>query len=335
MLMLAASLVRWNVRPSFAGPLSMSVVALIVACGTVTAQAMHELDEPRIANEAHGLSSIAPADLETAWFRLAAVASCLALVWAFYQFHRLRIAHDVSVRQNERVYERERIARELHDTMLQSFQGSVLRIQNARDLLPANPEKAVEALDVALNHADHAIVEGRQAIHQLRSSRLVSDDLAESIIMLAEELTTGSDTAQGATAFRLSIEGAPRKLDSIARDDVCRISHEALRNAFRHAQAKHIEAELTYGARELRVRIRDDGRGIDVEQLQAGSAHHWGLTSMRERAAQIAATLTLWSEIGAGTEVELRIPGSVAYRPHGRSGALLRWGRSQETVDEH
>jgi signal transduction histidine kinase/ligand-binding sensor domain-containing protein len=269
--------------------------------------------------------SIAPAYSQTTWFRTASVITVLALFWALYQFRLRQVAHDFNLRLDERVNERTRIARELHDTLLQSFQGSVFRIQSARDLLPAHPDKAVEALDGALDRADQAIVEGRDAIENLRSSTVVSNELPESIATLAEDLTAGADG--GAAMFRISIEGSPRQLHPVVRDDVHRISREALRNAFRHAQANHVEAEVTYGARELRVRIRDDGKGIDAEQLSAGRARHWGLTSMRERAAQISAQLSLWSEIGAGTEVELRIPGSVAYGARGRRGGLFRWKR--------
>ena len=99
----------------------------------------------------------------------------------------------------------------------------------------------------------------------------------------------------------------------ILRDDIYRIAREALRNAFRHAQARKIEAEITYGERVLRLRIRDDGKGIDPKLVEAGRDRHWGLSGMRERAQEIGAQFDMWSEIGAGTEVELRIPGSVAY----------------------
>jgi signal transduction histidine kinase len=146
--------------------------------------------------------------------------------------------------------------------------------------------------------------------------------LAQAITSLAEELTDGP--AKGAATFRMSVEGAPRDLNPIVRDDIHRIAREALRNAFRHAQASHIEAEVTYRARELRVRIRDDGTGIDAQLLNAGRSRHWGLTNMRERAQQIGSELSLWSEVGAGTEVELRIPDSVAYMPSRRLGSVRR-----------
>ena len=271
--------------------------------------------------------SIAPAYHQTTWFRAASVVTVLALFWALYQFRLRQIAHDFNLRLDERVHERTRIARELHDTLLQSFQGVMLRFQSARNLLPAHPAKAVEALDGALERADQAIVEGRDAIQNLRSSTIVSNELAEAITTLAQELTNGPDCEVASATFRMSVEGSPRDLHPIVRDDVHRIAREALRNAFRHAQADHIEAEVTYGAREVRLRIRDDGKGIDAKHLSAGRARHWGLASMRERAGQIGAQLNLWSEMGAGTEVELRIPGSLAYG--GGRGGVFRLSRKQ------
>ena len=233
------------------------------------------------------------------------------------------------MRLDERVNERTRIARELHDTLLQSFQGLILRFQSARDLLPSHPVKAADALEGALDRADQAIVEGRDAIQNLRSSTTVVNELAQAIAKLAEEFVTGPDGARGSPTFRVSVEGTPRDLHPILSEDVCRIAREALRNAFRHAQARRIEVEVTYAEREVHVRIRDDGKGIDPKHMNAGRARHWGLASMRERAQQIGAQLNLWSEVGAGTEVELRIPGSVAYGASGARGGLFRLIRRQ------
>jgi signal transduction histidine kinase len=128
--------------------------------------------------------------------------------------------------------------------------------------------------------------------------------------------------------FSMAVEGSPRDLHPIVRDDIHRIAREALRNAFHHAQADRIEVEVTYGARELRVRIRDDGKGIDTQHLSAGRARHWGLAGMRERALHIGADLKLWSEVGAGTEVELRIPGAVAYSASGGRGGVFSTRRT-------
>jgi signal transduction histidine kinase/ligand-binding sensor domain-containing protein len=268
------------------------------------------------------------------------VALCIVLalvpLWLLYRLRMAQvargIAHDFSLRLDERVNERTRIARELHDTLLQSFQGLMLRFQSARDLLPAQPAKAVEALDGALDRADQAIAEGRDAIQNLRSSTTVSNELEQAITSLAEELTNGPE--KGSATFRMSVEGSPRELHPIVRDDIHRIAREALRNAFRHAQADHIEAEITYGAHEVRLRIRDDGKGIDPKHLSEGRARHWGLVSMRERAVQIGAKLDLWSEAGAGTEVELRVPGSVAYGASSSRGRVFRLGRRREPSDE-
>jgi len=277
--------------------------------------------------------SIAPSYYQTSWFRAAAVVTVLALFWMLYQFRLRQIAHAFNVRLDERVGERTRIARELHDTLLQSFQGLMLRFQSARDLLPGHPARAVEALDGALNRADEAIVEGRDAIQNLRSSTTAVTELAEAITALAEDFAQGPDGERSAVTFRVSVVGTPRDLHPILRDDVYRIASEALRNAYRHAQASHIEAEVTYGANEVRLRIRDDGKGIDPQHLSAGRSRHWGLANMRERAEQIGSVLSLWSELGAGTEVELRIPRSVAYGRSSRSG-FLRRTRTQGASDE-
>jgi signal transduction histidine kinase/ligand-binding sensor domain-containing protein len=269
--------------------------------------------------------SIAPAYYQTTWFRAALVITVLALCWGLYQFRLRQIAHDFNLRLDERVNERTRIARELHDTLLQSFQGLMLRFQSARNLLPAHPTKAAEALDGALDRADQAIVEGRDAIQNLRSSTIIANELAQAMAALAEDFAQGPNGERSAVTFRASVEGTPRNLHPILRDDVYRIAREALGNAYRHAEARHIEAEITYGVREVRVRIRDDGKGIDPQLLNAGRARHWGLTNMRERAERIGSELNLWSEVGAGTEVELRIPGAVAYGPSDRRGLFRRF----------
>ena len=119
---------------------------------------------------------------------------------------------------------------------------------------------------------------------------------------------------EGATTFRLVVEGSERDLQPILRDEIYRIAREALRNAFSHANAHHIETEITYGRREFRLRIRDDGEGIPPEILEEGRPGHYGLPGMRERAKQIGGKLDIWSGTGAGTEIELSIAGSIVYR---------------------
>jgi len=244
---------------------------------------------------------------------------------------RLTEAH-LTLRFEERLAERTRIARELHDTLLQTFQGLMLHFQAVDDLLP--PGKPKEALENALERADQSIAEARDAIQNLRSSTTLTNELAQAMTALGEELGGAHDGERGSAKFRVSIEGRPRELHPILRDDIYRIAREALRNAFSHAQASKIEAEITYGARVLRLRIRDDGKGIDAKLLDGGRDGHWGLAGMRERAEEIGAQLDMWSQVGAGTEIELRVPGPAAYgTAPGRDGFWL-FGRKKKAADE-
>jgi signal transduction histidine kinase len=235
----------------------------------------------------------------------------------------------LTLRFEERLSERTRIARELHDTLLQSFQALMLHFQTVHDMLPSGPAK--EALEKALDRADQAILEGRNAIQNLRSSTSVTNELAQAIAALGEELG-GAVGNRNSVRLRVSVEGKPHELHPILRDDVYRIAREALQNAFHHAEATKIEAEIAYADRLLRLRIRDDGTGIDSKVMATGREGHWGLQGMRERAQQIGAQLEIWSQPGAGTEVELTIPGSIAYTMPtglGLSGDSQAEGRSR------
>ena len=212
-----------------------------------------------------------------------------------------------------RVNERTRIARELHDTLLQSFHGLLLNFQTAYSLLPSRPDEAREKLEKAINAATQAIIEGRDAVQALRSSTTETNDLAAAIKTVGEELTARESNSIF-PAFRVEVEGKPRNLDPTRRDEVQRIAAEALGNAFRHAQARNIEVEIRYEEQRFRLRIRDDGKGIDPELLRAGGREgHFGLHSMKERAEIADGKLEIWSRDGAGTEIELTIPASSAY----------------------
>jgi ligand-binding sensor domain-containing protein len=257
--------------------------------------------------------SIAPAFYQTSWFQASCVLAFLALLWGLYRYRVYRISREFNVRLDERVRERTRLARDLHDTLLQSFQGVMLQLQVVEELLP--PGKAREAFERTLERADQAIVEGRNAVHDLRSSTTTTNELAQAMRAVADELA-----GEGSPTFRLMVEGAVRELHPILRDEVYRIGREGLRNAFNHAGAHRIEAEITYGERLFRFRIRDDGRGIAPAILEAGRPGHYGLAGARERASQIGAKLDIWSGVGKGTEIDLSIPGSIAYtKPPSRS----------------
>jgi len=264
-----------------------------------------------------------PAFWQTWWFRSAFVVTAALLTWLAYRYRVREVISRLDMQFQERISERTRIAGELHDTLLQSVQGLLLHFQSARNLLPANPEEAGHRLDVALERAEQAIVEGRNAIHDIRSPALSENDLEQALRALGEEL--GPPDGKDSGALRVVVEGVAKPLRPTLRDDIYRIVREALRNAFRHASAQHIEAEIVYEEKLFRVRIRDDGRGIDPKILRQGEpAGHWGLVGMRERAQRVGGQLDVWSEHKAGTEIELTIPGSIAYtEPTARSGFQL------------
>jgi signal transduction histidine kinase len=255
--------------------------------------------------------NVAPAYYQTYWFRLSCIAALLGMLAAAYQLRLRQLSREFNLRLEGRVAERTRIARDLHDTLLQSFHGLLLRFQTVSNLLPAGEPK--QKLDDAIDQAAQAITEGRDAVQGLRSSTTVTNDLASAISTLGKELAVGESNANAAE-FRVEVEGTTRDLHPISRDEIYRIAGEALRNAFKHAQAKRIEVEIRYDERQLRVRVRDDGKGIVAKHLnEQGRPGHFGLRGMRERAEQMGGKLAVWSELESGTEVELSIPASRAY----------------------
>jgi signal transduction histidine kinase/ligand-binding sensor domain-containing protein len=277
--------------------------------------------------------SIAPAYYQTTWFRVSCATAFLVLLWALHQLRLRRLVQQFNMTLEARVNERTRIARELHDTLLQSFHGLLFRIQAARNMLPRRPEDAIESLDGVITRAEQAITEGRNAIHDLRAEPAAQGDLVHLLTVMGQELVGSQDANPNSAIFRVTVEGARQTLSPILQDEVYRIAREVLRNAFLHARARQIEAEIRYDDRLFRLRIRDDGKGIDPKVLDEGRrAGHWGLPGMRERAKQIGARLDLWSEAGAGTEVQLIIPASVAYEASrdGHGFKLFRKARSHE-----
>ncbi len=269
--------------------------------------------------------AVDPAYWQTNWFRALCGLTFLAMLWGLYQLRVRQLAHQFDMTVEARVGERTRIARELHDTLLQSFHGLMLRFQTVDEMLPTRPMEAKDALEGALERADQAIIEGRDAISDIRASTVEGHDLAKSMTALMTDLSEERGAGDGGVVtFRVLVEGTPRSVSPIVQDDIYRIARESLRNAFRHADARSIETEITYGDSRLCLRFRDDGKGIDPRVLERGGrSRHWGLPGMRERAKQIGAELEVWSELGAGTEVELSIPGSIAYVAPGRRRTWL------------
>jgi len=217
------------------------------------------------------------------------------------------------------VNERTRIARDLHDTLLQSFNALLLRFQTAADLFAIRPDEAKRTLDSTIDQTAQALVEGREAVQQLRSMNLGTNDLASALGSLGKALADDGSN-RDAPAFQLEVEGTPQDLLPITRDEVYRIAGEALRNAFRHARARCIEVDIRYDRRQLQLQIRDDGKGIDPQLLRTdGLAGHYGLRGMRERAQSLGGELTIWSEVNSGTEIDLIVPSSIAYTKPGLS----------------
>jgi len=257
--------------------------------------------------------NVAPAYYQTYWFRLSCIAAFLGMLAAAYQLRLRQLSREFNLRLEERVNERTRIARDLHDTLLQSFHGLLLRFHTASELFPTRPAEAKQTLDSAIEQAAQAITEGRDAVQGLRSSTVVTNDLALTINTLGKELA-GSGTNPNAAEFHVGVEGTPRDLHPILRDEVYRIAGEALRNAFRHAVARRIEVEIRYDERQFRLRVRDDGKGIDSKLLNDDEPPgHYGIRGMRERAKLLGGKMTVWSELDSGTEVELSIPAANAY----------------------
>jgi len=268
--------------------------------------------------------SIAPAYYQTIWFKLLCAATFLAMLWALYLLRLQQLRHQFTIGLEARVNERTRVARELHDTLLQSFQGAVFQFQAARKLLLRNADNAMQVIDEAIQAAEEGITEGRAAIQDLRPEPAAQRDLPELLKATGRELADAHQSSGNAPTFGVVVEGRQQDLPPMFQDEVYRISREIIRNAFAHAAASHIEVEIRYDRDQLRVRIRDDGKGIDFKILEdGGQPGHWGISGMRERAQRIGARLDFWSEMGAGTEVQLTIPGAIVYRKH-RDGHRFR-----------
>ena len=264
--------------------------------------------------------SIAPAYYQTTGFTASVVAASFLTLWGLYRLRLYQVAREFAAQTEERT----RIARDLHDTLLQSFQASLIQMQTARNVFPRRPEEAIHTLDNAIGSAEQAIDEGRSTIQDLRRTLAPQSELERLLTIAGQELAKTRDSDGTQPVFDVRVTGTRRILSAILQDEVYRIGREALRNAFRHARASHIEVEIIYDNRDLRLRIRDDGQGIDRNILQQGArVGHWGLPGSRERAKRIGARFHIWSEAGAGTEIELKLPASRAYA---RPQAQRRFG---------
>jgi signal transduction histidine kinase len=243
------------------------------------------------------------------WFRLAMLLLVLVALFAAYRWRVRQVQQKLTLRFEERLAERTRIAQDLHDTLLQGLMSASMQLHVANDYLtedsPAKP-----LVNRVMQLMGQVIQEGRDAVRGLRSTSGNTDDLETAFSQIHQQLSNGE-----VKDYRVIVEGKPVQLHPIIRDEAYRIGREALVNAFRHSHADKIEVELEYSPKNLRLVVRDDGDGIDAQVLQSGRDGHWGLAGMRERAESIGARLRVWSREHAGTEVELVIPGHVAFAP--------------------
>jgi ligand-binding sensor domain-containing protein/signal transduction histidine kinase len=260
---------------------------------------------------------------QTWWFRLSAVLAFAIVTMLVYWFRVYQLTRALSVRFEERLAERTRIAQELHDTLLQGFLSASMQVHVAADHVP-DDSSAKPLLNRSLELMRQVIDEGRNVVRGLRTSRTASLDLEQAFARIQQELASGHHASETAE-FRVIVDGQRRSLHPILRDEVYRIGREALLNAFRHARAKKIEIELKYSPNNLQVLVRDDGAGIDPQVLRTGLDGHYGLTGMRERAARIGARFHVYSSAVAGTEIELTVPSHVAFRDQPES--KMNWLR--------
>ena len=266
----------------------------------------------------------------TWWFKTICAALVCFGVFTVYSYRLRRIARQFEIRLEERVAERTRISRELHDTLIQSAQGLILVFQGfAGQLL--KPDLMRRKMETALDQADHLLNEARARVTELRTAG-IEDDILQGLTRAGKEIF-----ANESVQFSIVTAGTPRLVHQQIADEICRIGREALLNAETHANAKAVEVEVTFGATEFRLRVRDDGCGISGEVLTSGSRpQHFGLQGMRERAQRIGARFNLWTAEKAGTEIDVVVPAAAAYakqdmKRHWPASVLarLRFGASR------
>lgn len=262
--------------------------------------------------------SVAPAWYQTNGFRVLSVVTGLFVMWFLHRLRLHQMAVSMSARFDDRLAERTRIARELHDTFLQTVQGSKLVADDALER-PGDAVRMRHSLEQLSEWLARAIEEGRAALNSLRTSTTQRNDLADAL-----RRATEYGCAPESMAVRLSVDGDPRNMHPVVRDEVYRIGYEAIRNACLHSSAARLEVELKY-SQELFLRVSDTGVGIDPVIADQGRDGHFGLQGMRERAARIGGTLTITTS-GAGTDVTLIVPGGLVFESSGprRPGWLAK-----------
>jgi signal transduction histidine kinase/ligand-binding sensor domain-containing protein len=249
---------------------------------------------------------------QTRWFIAAMLALLVLSVVMIYRLRVRQISRSISARFDERLAERTRVAREIHDTFLQTVQGSKLVADHAlKD--PANDARMARAMEQLSAWLGQATEEGRAALNSLRASTTERNDLAEAL-----RRAIGECHSQGLGEISFSVTGNSREMHPVVRDEIYRIGYEAIRNSCAHSGGDRLNITLEY-AHDLTLHISDNGVGIDPEIAQTGKEGHFGLPGMRERAERIGSKFTLASSPDSGTAITLVVPGRVIFhsdRPH-------------------
>jgi signal transduction histidine kinase len=264
---------------------------------------------------------VAPAYYQTTWFLLSCVAAFLALLAALYQLRLRQVARQFNMRLEERVGERTRIARDLHDTLLQSLAGVSLQLDGISKQAATNPERTPSLIARVREQVDSAFREARVKVWDLRSPAIEVHGLEAALRQLVERMGPVTTARCGVT-----VSGRQRSCSPDIEEELLRIAQEATNNASQHAQPNEIRIALEYSASSLTLSISDDGRGFDLEEGSRKSGH-WGLKNMQERAAQIRGTCKITTSVGRGTQVAVRVPlsswslrNTIAKHAHSSSG---------------
>lgn len=250
---------------------------------------------------------------QTYWFRALVAALLAGVLWLVYVARLRQVTQLLRLRHEERMGERENIARNLHDTFFQSVQSLFLRIHTTAKRLPANDDVRA-SLERALKDSDSVMLRGRELMLDLRSHSQGARQLADELALIGDAMKISF-----AGAFQIAINGEPRPLRALVFEEALKIGQEALSNAFSHSKASAIEVEITYGRRFFQISTRDNGVGISPDVLRDGfRAGHFGMPGMRERTTKIGGQLEVWSGPNTGTEIALRLKVGAAYATRAR-----------------
>jgi signal transduction histidine kinase len=253
--------------------------------------------------------ALPPAWYHTLQSQLFSVFFPATIVTVAYMFWTRRCAETLRHRFDERLKERTRLARDLHDTVLQTIQGSKMVADDAREYVN-DPQRTGLALDRLSEWLDRASIEGRAALEALRSSSTEANDLEAALLRVADDCITGARMS-----VHIALVGHVREFHPIAGDEIYRIASEAIRNACAHSGARNLWIQIAY-QRRFQLTISDNGQGVDQALLRAGRVGHFGIAGMRERALFLGGKFSVLSSPATGTAVSIVISGSAIYRNH-------------------